>query len=108
MDDSGLNYKLLAKAVVDELAARKFRIRSSLEETRTGNVIQITGDDCETFTFKLGEYCFRFEKEDHESWVETVKYAKRNGKTISVSWDMEDDDTEDGKTIHKPTDIHEL
>ena len=47
-------------------------------------IAAITGDDCSTMSFDVNGIKYRFDKAGKDSWVETVKYSRRNQTQICV------------------------
>ena len=117
-DVSRLDYRKLAALLADQMCQRGLFVSdaasASETETVTG-VARIISDDCEYMIFFIPGLAqnqrIRFEKDGHESWVETVKYSHRNEKRISVTYETEPSGvgTDDGEVVvyQEPTDIHD-
>lgn len=79
---------------------------------------RILSDTEEHFTFTIprsglaDNEAIRFAKDGNESWIETVKWAQRNGKKICVRYDEHDVSAawidEEVFLLYPPTDLHEL
>ena len=114
-----LDYKKLARAIVAEMSERGFVFAASSAgkkavQTRKG-IATIKFDDCEHIEFAIAGLAsnerIRFEKDGHDSWVETVKNSHRNKSRICVTYDEHDEEiSEHGDDIfivYPPSDLHD-
>lgn len=69
----------LSTAVAEHLRGNEPTVRNTIR-----GVARVLGDDCTKFTFEVNGNQYSFDKAGHDSWVETIKYSKRNNTNIDV------------------------